>query len=292
MVTYAVVQSGRAANRRTFLKTGLLLALPLAFLCLFFAVPVSRMLVLAFQDQQTGDLTLQNFITLIEEPLYGRVLINTVVVSAIVVAASLVLSYPLAFVLARAKRRVAAVLMLFVLFPFWVSALVRTFAWTVILQREGPLNQLLSVLGLIDTPLPLVQSRLALVLGLTQILMPFAVLPLANAIRGIDWNLVRAAESLGAGRMRIFVKILLPLSSHGIAAASFIVFILSMGAFIMPVLLGGRGDTFLAQLIEMQANTLLNWNLAAALSVTLLAITLALVALFRAVFGTPAVVRP
>ena len=291
-MTEAVVKSTRSASRGKALRVVLLLAPSLAFLCLFFAVPVSKMLVLAFQDHATGQLTLQNFVTLVEQPLYGKVLINTVVVSFIVVAVSLVLSYPLAYVLARASRGVAAILMLFVLFPFWVSALVRTFAWTVILQREGPFNQLLATLGLTDTPLALVQSRFALVLGLTQILMPFAVLPLANAIRGIDWNLVRAAESLGAGRILIFFRVILPLSSNGIAAACFIVFILSMGAFIMPVLLGGRGDTFLAQLIEMQANALLNWNLASALSVTLLVIILGLMALFRALFGSAAMVRP
>ncbi len=291
-MTEAVVKSTRSASRGKALRVALLLAPPLAFLCLFFAIPVSKMLVLAFQDHATGQLTLQNFVTLVEQPLYGKVLINTVVVSFIVVAVSLVLSYPLAYVLARASRGVAAILMLFVLFPFWVSALVRTFAWTVILQREGPFNQLLATLGLTDTPLALAQSRFALVLGLTQILMPFAVLPLANAIRGIDWNLVRAAESLGAGRILIFFRVILPLSSNGIAAACFIVFILSMGAFIMPVLLGGRGDTFLAQLIEMQANALLNWNLASALSVTLLVIILGLMALFRTLFGSAAMVRP
>lgn len=290
-MTDTVIKPVRAASSSATLRAALLLAPPLVFLCLFFAIPVSRMFFLAFEDPDTGRFSLQNFITLVEEPLYGKVLLNTVVVSIIVVAVSLAFSYPLAYVLARASRGVAAILMLFVLFPFWVSALVRTFAWTVILQREGPFNQLLVALGFIDSPLPLVQSRFALVLGLTQILMPFAVLPLANAIRSIDWNLVRAAESLGAGRVRIFAKVILPLSSNGIAAACFIVFILSMGAFIMPVLLGGRGDTFLAQLIEMQANALLNWNLASALSVTLLVLTIALMALFRVLFGSSAVVR-
>lgn len=270
-------------------KRALLLAPALLLLLVFYAVPVLSILSLSVFDKQAGTLTLGNFVAIFSQPLYLNVFITTVTMSLIIVVTSLVLSYPLAYFIARAPSRSAKVVMLCVMFPFWVSALVRTFSWTVLLQSDGTIGKIMSALHLVPSDTVLVQSKYSLLAGMVQILMPFMVFPIYNAIREIDWRIIRAAESLGAGRFTIATRILLPLSAPGIAAGSVLVFILSMGAYIQPVLLGSRRDVFVAQLIELQASQLLNWNMASALCVVLLVVTFGLVYLMNKIFNINAV---
>jgi putative spermidine/putrescine transport system permease protein len=266
-------------------KSLLLIAPASLFLVALFLVPVVRVLAWSLVAKDKGGITFDNYVHLFTQPVYVQVIVNTLTVSLMVTAVALVLGYPLAYVLARVPDRIGQILLVFVLLPFWTSVLVRTYAWSVIFQRNGPLNGLLLAIGAANTPLPMGHSRFGVIVGISQILLPLMVLPLYSVIRGIDTNLTRAAQSLGAGPFLAFRRVLLPLSIPGIAAGCLMVFVLSIGSFITPALLGGGRETFVAQLIEQQTNALLNWNLAAALAVLLLIVSTALILVVGRFFG-------
>lgn len=267
------------------LQALVLLGPPAVFLAILFLGPLVHLLIWSFQEKASGAFTLANYVAVATEGTNRLVLFNTLSTSALITALALILGYPVGFVLARAPRVIGAVMMIFVFLPFWTSVLVRAYAWTVILQRRGPVNDLLLWSGLIDEPAPLVRNTLGVIVGMTHWVLPFMILPIYSIVRGIDFNLVKAGQSLGAGPVRIFFAIVLPLSLPGVAAGCFIVFILSIGAFITPALLGGLRDTFIAQLIEQQVSTLLDWNGAAAMTIVLLGITLGLVYVFDRLLG-------
>jgi putative spermidine/putrescine transport system permease protein len=272
-------------------RVAMLLAPPVIFVVALFAVPIFKILLWSFENKETGVFTFSNYTYLLTQRTYVLIIANTFRTSLIVTIATLILGYPVAFVLARLPVGLSNLLMLFVLLPLWTSILVRTYAWTVIFQRAGPLNGVLLFFGLVQEPLSLGHSTFGVTVGMTHFLLPFMILPLYSVIRRIDFNLVRAAHGLGAGPFRVFRRIVLPLSMSGIVAGSVLVFILSIGSFITPALLGGREDTFIAQLIEQQANTLLNWNLAAALAITLLVIAFGLIIGAERAFGVTRVWR-
>jgi ABC-type spermidine/putrescine transport system permease subunit I len=253
---------GRAAVLR-----GLLPLLPLLlFLLGLVAYPVGR--VLALSLAWPGP-----FPELAAAPLYRETLLRTFRVSATVTAACLLLGYPVAYTLARAPRRRGAVLLALVLVPFWISVLGRSFTWLVLLQRNGVVNQLLLGLGLVREPLPLVYNELGVHVGMTHILLPFMILSLYSVLRGISPTLLRAAANLGAGEWQAFRRVYLPLSAPGVAAGAVLVFVMGLGFFITPALLGGGRVTLLAMLIEAHVHQALDWEVASALSVVLLAAT-------------------
>jgi ABC-type spermidine/putrescine transport system permease subunit I len=163
--------------------------------------------------------------------------------------------------------------MVLVLLPFWTSILVRTYAWMVLLGRQGIVNQLLLWIGLIDEPLRLLNTTFAVYVAMVHILLPFMILPLYSVIRGIEGNLLRAAEGLGASPFGVFRQIVLPLSLPGISAGCLLVFILALGFFITPALVGGPKDLMIAVLIQQQVE-LFDWPFASALAVLLLATAL------------------
>ncbi len=175
--------------------------------------------------------------------------------------------------------------MVLVLLPFWMSALVRTTAWLILLQRNGILNSVLVGSGVIGHPLAFVYNLPGVLIGMTHVLMPFVVLPLAAAFRGIDPALVQAAEGLGAGSTALLRRVLLPLTAPAVLAGAAIVFMSALGYYITPALMGGPAQTMVTQLIDFNIETQLDWGLAAALSVVLLLVTLAIFAGFNTAFG-------
>ncbi len=198
--------------------------------------------------------------------LFGR----TLGISLTVTLLCLLIGYPAAHLLATAAPRLVPVLMVLVLLPFWTPILVRTTAWIVLLQNEGLLNRLLRGAGLIDHPLPLFGNRFAVLLAMVQVLLPYMILPLYAAMKTVPPELMRAAGSLGANPWRGFRRVYLPQTMPGVTAGSLIVFILALGYYVTPLLVGGPGDQMISYFIAAYTNESLNWGLAAALGTLLL----------------------
>lgn len=244
------------------------LVLPaLGFLLVAFAYPVFWLLLRSFSDPAWG---LHNYETLLERTVYLHVLWNTVVISGSVTVCCAVIGYPVAYTMAHGSERIRRLLVFVVLVPFWTSILVRTFAWMVLLQRQGLINEVLIGIGLIDTPATLIYNRLGVLVGMVQILLPFMIFPLYSVMTRIDLSYSQAAANLGAPPVRNFLRVYLPLSLPGLLTGGTLVFIISLGYFITPALLGGPGDAMIAQLIEQQIANFGNWGLAGALAVVLL----------------------
>ncbi len=246
------------------------LALPaLVFLLVLFGYPVLRLLMYSIEDG-----TFQHFEKALTEQLYLQVLYDTLRIALIVTVFSLLLSYPLAYFLATTSPLWVTVGFIMVMLPFWTSILVRTYAWMVILGRNGLINKVLLDLGIVGRPIAMMHNELAVLIGMVHVLMPFMLLPIYSAMRRVDRNLVQAAEGLGAPGYMIFLKIYLPLTLQGIVAGSVLVFVISLGFFITPALLGGGQVMMISVLIEQQVRELLNWPFASALSAVLLVTTL------------------
>jgi putative spermidine/putrescine transport system permease protein len=257
-----------------------LLVLPALILIVgVFIYPVGRLLLRSVSEPVWG---LQNFRELLAQPVYFNALVNTVVISGSVTLLCLLAGYPLAFTIARARGRVQRLLIFAVLIPFWSSILVRTFAWLVLLQSRGLVNRTLIDLGIIDTPIVMVHNRIGVLVGMVHILLPFMVLPLYSVMVRIDASYTNAAASLGARPVRNFLRVYLPLSWPGIINGTVLVFVMGLGYFITPALLGGAGDTMIAQLIEVEVADLGRWGVAGALALVLMfGVTVTFALLFR-----------
>ncbi|HLI12204.1 MAG TPA: ABC transporter permease [Alphaproteobacteria bacterium] len=260
----------RAAARR---ERGLAaLSLPaLVLLGVLFAYPVLRLMALSIAGG-----SLHWYAKALGEGLYLEVYGITFRIAAIVTAVAFLLSYPLAYFLATTTRGWRTLGFVFVLLPLWTSILVRTYAWMVLLGRNGVLNKILLDLGLIRAPLALLYNELGVIIGMVHVLMPYMVLPIYSAMMRLDPSLVQAARGLGAPGWRIFLRIYLPLTAQGIFAGGILVFVLSLGFFITPALLGGGRVMMIAVLIEQQVREVLDWSFAGALSTVLLVATIAI----------------
>lgn len=258
--------------RRTRWADELLLVPALSWLGVFFVYPIGR---LFYTSLFTPTLSLDNYARLGRSPVYLKVFANTFEISVTVTLISLLLGYPLAFLLATAKRRAAGLMLVAIVLPLWTSVLVRTYAWMVLLGRRGLVNEGLQTLGLTDAPLPLLYNRLGVTIGMVHVLLPFMVLPIYSVMKGIDVDLLKAAQNLGANRRQAFLRIYLPLSLPGLATGGLVVFVTALGFFVTPALLGGRGDTMIAMLIDVQVSQLLDWGLGSALAAVLFAVTAA-----------------
>jgi ABC-type spermidine/putrescine transport system permease subunit I len=257
------------------MKKGFLPALPaLVLLGVFFLFPVLRML---GYSVETGNLDW--YAKALGEGLYLQVFWNTFEIAVFVTFFCLLLGYPLGFLIATTTPFWATMGFIFVLLPLWTSVLVRTYAWMVLLGRNGVFNRLLMDGGVIADPLPLLHNLTGVLIGMVHVLLPYMVLPIYGAVKRLDPAIVAAAEGLGASSWRIFWRIYLPLTLNGIFAGAVIVFVLSLGFFITPALLGGGRVMMIAVLIEQQVRETLNWPFAAALSAVLLTATLAVYAL-------------
>jgi mannopine transport system permease protein len=189
--------------------------------------------------------------------------------------------HPVALVMSRAGGRKAMLISACVLVPLWTSVLVRSYAWIVILQRTGVINELLTTLGVTDQPLRLIYTDGTVMVAMTHVMLPYMILPIYSALRSIPPEFVRAARNLGAGSWRAFRAVTLPLSLPGIYAGAIMVFIVSLGFYVTPALVGGPRNMLISTLIGQQTTELLDWPFAGALAGVLLVVTLGLVALFR-----------
>ena len=274
MTAMATVASPPTSTRRF---TGLGPTVPaLGLLLLFFVIPVAMLLVRSVLEPTPG---LQNYIEVFGSSTYVRVFANTFIVAGLVTVVTLALAFPVAWFLAIAPRRWAALLFGIVILSMWTNLLARTYAWMVLLQRTGVINRTLIATGIIDQPLPLINNLTGVTIGMVYIMLPFMILPLVGTLRAIDPMTLRAAALCGASPFQAFRRILLPLSLPGIAAGGLMVFVMSLGYFVTPALLGGTSNMMLAEMIAQTVQSLLNWGLGSAAAFVLLVVTMALYAI-------------
>jgi ABC-type spermidine/putrescine transport system permease subunit I len=260
------------------------LAPVLLFLAAFMLFPVGRLL-LASVVGRDGAPTLEFYQRLFTSEVYFQVLLITLKIAAWTTLFAVLVGYPVAYLIATSTDRWRARLTFWVLLPFWTSFLVRTFAWIVLLGRNGAINQLVQALGLSDAPLELIFNLSSVVIGMSHGLMPLAILTMVAVMETIDRRFVDAALTLGAGRAGAFWRVYFPLSLPGVAAAALMVFITALGFFITPVFLGGRREIVITQVIIEQVQDLLNFPFAGATSMLLLVTALAIFWIYDRVVG-------
>ncbi|WP_064695014.1 ABC transporter permease [Rhizobium aegyptiacum] len=243
---------------------------------LFFIVPVLMLLLRSVLEPKLG---LQNYEALLGSTTYLRIFLNTFVVAGLVTLISVVIGYPVAWLLAIMPERWSRIVLAIIILSMWTNLLARTYAWMVLLQRTGIINKTLVSLGLIDEPLALVNNLVGVTIGMTYIMLPFVILPLIGVIRSIDPATLRAAALCGANRWQCFTRVLLPLTASGVASGALMVFVMSLGYFVTPALLGGTANMMLAELVAQFVQSLVNWGMGGAAALVLLMVTLALYAI-------------
>ena len=261
------------ARCRLLVAPALLLMLGVYFL------PLAGVAWLSVTEPQPG---LGNYAELLTSPALRRVLLTTARIAGLTTAITLLLAYCVAYVLVHAGGRSRRLLLGCVLLPLWVSVLARSFAWVTLLRRQGLVNQALLALGIIHQPLPLMWNEFGVVLAMVHTMLPYGVLPLAAQMGGIDPRLVPAARGMGASRAQAFARVFLPLSLPGVVGAGVLVFILTLGFYVTPALLGGGRVTMVAEYIDLQIQDLVRWGTGTMLATTLVAVVaLLLLALSR-----------
>jgi ABC-type spermidine/putrescine transport system permease subunit I len=243
----------------------------LLFLAVFFVYPMLDLFGRSFLGE-AGGFTVHHYIRVFSTPVYLHLFWNTFQIALVVTLITLLIGYGLAYYMSVARPAIVAALMFCTLLPFFTSILVRTYGWMVILSPEGILNQALALIGL--PPVQLLYNRTGVLIGMVYALLPYMVLTLYSVFRGIDGKLMRAAANLGATPRQTFLFIFWPLSLPGVVAGSLLVFILALGYFVTPALMGGGRDQMIAMLIYENVDKALNWEFAAALSTILLSCTL------------------
>ena len=257
----------------------------IAFLAVFFLIPVLRLMGLSLQDAASGALTGEHYARIVETDVYLRVLLITFKTAGLTALSSVVLGYPLAYWLALLPENKRDRMILLVMVPFWTSYLVKTFAWMVMLGHTGLINRMVMGLGLGDQPLPLLHNEFGVMVGMIHAMLPLAVLTMLPVMNGIDRRLPQAAATLGAASGQSLWLVYFPLSLPGVAAAGLLTFISSLGFFIVPALLGGRREIMLAQLVIAQVQEMLNWAFAGALAAMMLAAALVTCWIYDRLFG-------
>lgn len=246
-------------------------------------IPVSWLFYLSFVGSD-GQFSLENYQKMIKYKSYFRVFNTTFQVSILTTMICIALGYPLAYFLASLPARLAGLFMLTVLLPFWTSLLVRTYAWLVLLQKKGIINDLGLSIGLWDTPIKLVHNMTGTLIGMAHIMLPFLVLPLYSSMKKIDRDLMQAASNLGATPVQAFWQVYFPLSRSGMVAGSLIVFVLCLGFYVTPAVLGGGRVVMVATQITAILENQFNWGAASALGVVLLVVTLLVLLIATRVF--------
>jgi putative spermidine/putrescine transport system permease protein len=255
--------------------TALLLAPAGLFLGAAFLLPLAQLFRLSLGAR---DGPLAAYREVLGSVVYQRVFLNTLIVAFVVTVVCTLLAYPTAFVLSRLRGGLRAVAFYCVLVPFWISLLVRTYAWMLLLGTQGPVNAALLAVGLVSQPLPLLFNSTGMLIGMVHVLLPYAILPIYAAMVKVDERLLLASDGLGAPPATTFRRVYLPLTLPGVTAGAVFVFLLALGFFVTPALLGGLGNLMVATLIETLVNERLVWALAAAASFVLLGVILGLLA--------------
>ncbi|TCU32560.1 ABC transporter permease [Rhizobium azibense] len=250
------------------------LSLPSIVLLLFFAAPMGLMLGLSFQDQETGTFTLASYGRFFRDDLVLEGLGRTIVMSVLVAICVTILAYPLAYYLARSTSRWRTLVFALAIAPELAGVVLRTYGWLVILEDRGFINSALTWTGLISQPLPLSKNLFAVVVGLTHVILPFGVLSLLTSLQGINPNLERSAQILGASRLAVIRYIVLPLSVPGIVSSLLIAFTMAASAYATPALLGGAAFKVMATMVYEQVLFYIDWSFAAVMANVLLAMML------------------
>jgi len=253
----------------------LLLAAPMFLLALFYFYPLTKVLWLSVTVPTPG---LGNFAKLYTSDAIRHIVATTARLSALTTIISLLLGYAVAYAALHVRSRHAEILLFFVLLCFWLSVLIRAFAWLTLLQNRGLVNTLLLDWRVIDAPLALVRNEFGVVLGMVHYMIPYAVLPLYANMKGIDARLVPAARGLGASPLEAFLGVYLPMCVPGILSAGILVFVFSLGFYVTPALLGGGKTIMIAEFIAVQITDTLNWGLGTMLATALLLTVFALLA--------------
>ena len=262
----------------------LCLILPLmAAIFVLFLYPISRILITSLFDPV---FTMEHYVRTFGDLIYLRVLGITVKISFLTTFFCVILSYPMAYLMAESSARTRSALVGLVALSLFLGILLKNYAWTVILQDTGVINTFLLQWGIIKEPLPLMYNLFGVLVGMVQMLLPLAILPLFSVFLGMDRTLRQASRSLGAGNFRTFLHITLPLSLPGVGAGALLVFIISTGYFITPALLGGPKEMMLANLIDNQVNEAINWPFASALAILLLSFTTICYLIYYKIFGS------
>lgn len=231
--------------------------------------------------QQVRQFSFENYVFLIEEPLFYRSYLSSFTIAAIATFITLLIGYPLAYAMARAPRSWRAILLMLVILPFWTSFLIRVYAWIGILKKEGLLNQALLAIGVISEPLTILNTNAAVYIGIVYSYLPFLVLPLYASLERMDDSLLEAAADLGCTPMKAFWTITLPISIPGIVAGCFLVFIPAVGEFVIPDLLGGSETLMIGRTLWVEFFNNRDWPVASAVAVILLLILVVPIALFQ-----------
>jgi putative spermidine/putrescine transport system permease protein len=265
------------ARRRAVRMTRKMLLLPvLLFFVVFFLYPIATMIARSVTDTPPGAGILANFAWFFRDETNMRIYWHTLLTAARVTVFCILVAYPMAYAIIRANGAWKLVILGVVLLPFWTSAVVRNFAWVVILQDRGVLNYLLAYVGL--QPVSILGTSTAVTIGMAQVLLPFAVLPIYTAMQRIDPNLMRAAQMLGARPVVAFLAVFLPLSMTGVFAGAILVFVLSLGFYVTPAMLGSAREAMLPQIIFRQLDELLAWGRSSAMATVLLLTTVIILA--------------
>jgi putative spermidine/putrescine transport system permease protein len=250
----------------------------LILMALVFNIPLLAML---GRSTSFPAFTLEHYRELFDTQLYLKVIWNTFQIAATVTAVCALIGYPLAYWIYGLPPAARFVALMLVVIPFWISVLIRTYAWIIILGNAGIVNQGLLAAGLIGSPLAFLYNRLGVAIGMVNVLLPFLVLPLFVAMLKLDTRLLAAAKSLGASDAAVFWRVFFPLTLPALIAGSLLVFVMSLGFYVTPMILGGGRVPMLVSMLDLLINRMPNWSLASAISVVLLVVTLALYALSR-----------
>jgi ABC-type spermidine/putrescine transport system permease subunit I len=261
---------------RLELRNALIAAPLFALLAVFFLFPLLSTLWNSFFG---WSFDFGKYAAVISEPVNFRILANTLMVGLMVTVASLAVAYPVAYQMTKVGPRMFSVVSAMVLIPLFTAFLIRTYAWIVILGRQGIVNNALIWLGIIDQPLTILNTTVAVVIGMTHVFVPMAVFTIYSGMVRIDRSMLRAASALGAHPLQAFTRVYFPLTLPSVLSAGVLIFVVAIGFYITPSLLGGPSDTMISQLVVVQMNTMLDFEMGYALSIVLLVITLAIILL-------------
>ncbi|NTU33141.1 ABC transporter permease [Brevibacillus sp. HB1.1] len=262
-----------------------LLALPaLLWMGALFVLPMLMIAVLSFLKRGTYgqvvyEFTLNNYIRIFD-PLYGQIFWDTLVVAVLTTVFSILCGYPLAYYISRLEKSTQQIWLLLVMIPFWINFLVRSYAWVIILRSQGVINTFLQSLGIISEPLPLLYNSGSVLLGMVYTLMPFMVLPIYVSLEQMDRRKLEAAYDLGATPWKAFLHVTLPMTKTGVVTGSILVFVSSIGMFVVPDVMGGAKSALIGNVIQNQFLSARDWPFGSALSIVLMLLSMLLILLY------------
>lgn len=259
------------------------------WLLLFFALPLGILVALtfhAFMDAQITDIfTTDNYVRIFTEAVYAKIFFRSFVIASVVTAVTLSIGYPVAHFIARKTYQHRDLLFMALIIPFWTSVVIRTYAWKILLGNSGLVNYLLRESGLTEQPIQFLYSTPAVIIGLVHVFLPFMIMPLYASLEKLDSTFEEAAMDLGASRTRTFLRVTLPLTLPGVAMGCLLVFVLSLGSFLTPDLLGGTNSLMISNVIQDQFLQSGNWPLGGAMSVVLLVISIGFILVYNRLFN-------